>query len=71
MDCWMQVMKGVAAVVLSFAFGMALGWMCGCENFYTEGDHFCRYDRSVITQMFDFGNAPITAIDYILRKEDK
>lgn len=63
MDRWMQVMEGVAAVVLSFAFGMALGWMCGC----CQNPDWAQDDGrpSVIKQLNDFGNEPLAAIQIV------
>jgi len=41
MDKWNQVLKGVAAIVLSFVVGMMLGLVCGC---YYLDDDFQRND---------------------------
>lgn len=61
MDRWMQVMKGVAAVVLSFVVGMMLGMVCGrCQNPDWAPDDG---RPSVIKQINDFGTAPLAAID--------
>ncbi len=61
MDKWNQVLKGVAAIVLSFVVGMVLGMVCGC----CQNPDWAQDDGrpSVIKQINDFGTAPLAVID--------